>query len=258
MAVSRMPVIFFGHGSPTNALEDNRYTRSWQKLGASVPRPRAILAISAHWCTHGSCVTSMATPRTIHDFGGFVALSKLQYPAPGYPELANEMAQVLAPIPLARDHAWGLDHGTWSVLIHVFAQADVPVVQLSLDVDMTPEQRVDVGCRLQSLRESGVLIMASGNIVHNLGVMQWDEQALPYPWAQKVHDELCSAVRKRDIKALTEFEYRHPMAGFCHPSPEHFWPLLYALGASHPDDQLTIETPEVMFKSLSMASFIWR
>jgi 4,5-DOPA dioxygenase extradiol len=194
---ARMPAIFFGHGSPMVALETNATSALWAEMAAAMPRPKAILAISAHWETRGTAVTAMAQPRTIHDFGASFprALFDMNYPAPGDPLLARRVAELVSPIPVAMDERWGLDHGVWTVLCKAFPDADVPVVQLSLDVDLEPAQHFEIGRRLAPLRDEGVLIMGSGNIVHNLGVM--DRNAPPGPgfdWARRFMSEMRGAI----------------------------------------------------------------
>ena len=180
-----MPAIFFGHGNPMNALSRNQYTEAWAAIGASLPRPKAILCISAHWYIQDAAVTVSAVPRTIHDFGGFPReLFEVQYPAPGEPELATRVQKLLAPLPVRRDESWGLDHGTWSVLRHVYPKPDVPVVQLSIDENQPASFHYDIGQRLAPLREEGILIIGSGNLVHNLHAYAWGEHtAEPYEWA---------------------------------------------------------------------------
>lgn len=257
--MARMPVIFFGHGSPTNALDDNEFTRCWAELGASVkPAPRAILCISAHWCTRGTAVTAMRRPQTIHDFGGFGReLNSLQYPAPGSPELARRVANLLSPRRVAMDHAWGLDHGTWSVLVHAFPKADVPVIQLSMDVSMSAQDRFAMGQQLAALRDEGILIVGSGNIVHNLAVMDWNPDARPYPWAQDFHDYIGRAITHDEPSKILGADDLGMITGMCHPSPDHFWPLQYILGTRLPEDRASLYTDKVVHSSLSMTSLMF-
>jgi 4,5-DOPA dioxygenase extradiol len=203
---ARMPAVFFGHGSPMNALEQNRYTETWRRIGASLPEPKAILCVSAHWMTRGTAVTAMDKPRTIHDFGGFPQeLFEVQYPAPGSLHLAARVRELLAPVDVQQDQSWGLDHGTWSVLAHVYPDANLPVVQLSLDASQPPRYHYDLGARLAPLRDEGVLIVGSGNVVHNLGRMQWAEDARPYDWATRFNETVRAHIAAREHQALIDY-----------------------------------------------------
>jgi len=242
---TRLPALFIGHGSPMNALETNRHTQAWRQLGhalsgtaAGVPRPKAVLAVSAHWYTRGTAVTVASRPETIHDFHGFPPeLFAVRYPAPGDPALAQRVQALLQPTvvvpdrPDKQDQQWGLDHGTWSVLTHVFPQADVPVVQLSIDATQPAEYHYELGRRLAPLREEGVLILGSGNVVHNLRVIKWGSDAEPYPWATDFNDRLRSALAGGDHQAAIDYQ-RFESAALSVPTPEHYLPLLYVLGAA--------------------------
>ena len=204
-AAARMPAVFFGHGSPMNTLEYNRYTDAWRRLGEILPEPKAILAVSAHWMTRGTAVTAMDRPRTIHDFGGFPQeLFEFQYPAPGSPHLAARVRELIAPINVQQDQSWGLDHGTWSVLAHVFPKANVPVVQLSLDAGQPPRYHYELGARLAPLRDEGVLIIGSGNVVHNLVRIQWAVDAKPYDWAARFNETVRTHLAAREHRALID------------------------------------------------------
>lgn len=254
----RMPVAFFGHGSPTNVLEDNAATRTWAEMAAEIGTPRAILCISAHWCTRGAFVTAMATPPVIHDFGRSLpaALFDQDYPAPGDPELARRVQELLAPVPVGLDQNWGLDHGTWSVLKKAYPRADVPVVQLSLDMTKPEAWHYELATRLRPLRDEGYLIMGSGNIVHNLGVLQWSDTAQPYPWAVRFNDYAKDQIARRTFDGLFDIQRRGPDAQMAVPSMDHYLPLLYTLGASDEQDDIRFLSDEIVFSSLGMTSLL--
>lgn len=251
-----MPVLFVGHGSPMNAIADNAYTRTLNKLGAKLPRPKAVLCISAHWMSEGTWITEMRHPRTIHDFYGFPqALFDVQYPAPGSPEIAEEIQQVIASPRIHGDiEMWGLDHGTWSVLRHLYPAADVPVMQLSLYMAKPNEYHFELGQKLSALREKGILILGSGNIVHNLRRLRWEENAAPFDWAVECDEWMKEKIQARDFKALIH-DFQNSEAGkLSVPTLDHYLPLLYVLGASRPDDKLTFEYEEIQNGSISMRS----
>lgn len=248
-----MPAVFFGHGSPMNALARNRYTDAWRYVGESVPKPRTILAVSAHWTTRGTAVTAMARPRTIHDFGGFPkALFELEYPAPGDPQLAARVRELLAPTEVRLDQSWGLDHGTWSVLVHAFPNADVPVVQLSLDATQPPSFHYDLAARLAPLRDEGVLIVGSGNVVHNLGLMQWTDGAPPYNWAVRFNETVRDHLLGRRHKALTDMQALGGDARLSIPTPEHYLPLLYCIAQQGPGDTLSFPVDGIEYGAIGM------
>jgi 4,5-DOPA dioxygenase extradiol len=253
---ARLPAIFFGHGSPMNALEDNVYTRTWQKLAASMPKPKAILAVSAHWYTHGTAVTAMTAPRTIHDFGGFPqALFDIRYPAPGAPALAGRVRDLLAPVDVRLDHEWGLDHGTWSVLLKMYPDADIPVVQLSIDAEREPAFHLELGRRLSSLRNEGILIIASGDVVHNLRTMRWGSPAA-YDWAQRFNDEVRDCLLRGDVEHLGNYARWGPHAQMSVPTPEHFLPLLYIAGTHDDNDAISIAVDGIELGSVSMMTVV--
>jgi 4,5-DOPA dioxygenase extradiol len=256
---TRMPVVFFGHGSPMNALADTEVTHVWARIGETMPRPKAILCISAHWETRGVAVTAMEKPRTIHDFGRFPqALFDVQYPAPGDPALAARVAELLAPTPVAMDQDWGLDHGTWSVLCKAWPNADVPVVQLSLDVGFSAAQCVEIGRKLAPLRDEGVLIAGSGNIVHNLAVMDWNAPAgAGYDWADRFSREMHEAIATGALEPVVHFEQFGEPARLSVNSAEHFKPLLYVLGAKADDDSVRFENDHIEYGSLSMTTLVF-
>ena len=256
MSNRRMPAAFIGHGSPMNTLERNRYTEAWRAFGASVPRPRAILMVSAHWTINATAVTAMARPKTIHDFFGFPqALFDVQYPAPGSPELAEEVADAVQPEYVGADHdSWGLDHGAWSVLVHAFPDADIPVVQLSLNILKPPDWHVAMGAKLASLRERGVLVMGSGNVVHNLRAIDWQQPDAGFDWAQRFNEHARQLMTERPADAASLAT--HPDFRQAAPTPEHFLPLLYLAGlASAEDAPARVLVDGYAYGSLSMASY---
>jgi 4,5-DOPA dioxygenase extradiol len=250
------PTIFLGHGNPMNAISRNAYTESWANLGRSIPRPVAVLAVSAHWYGPGTAVTANPRPPTIHDFGGFPKeLYQVQYPAPGNPELAQRVAEMLAPIPVRLDQGWGLDHGTWSVLCHVFPEAQVPVIQLSIDANQPPEFHHAAGKRLSALRDQGVLILGSGNIVHNLRAFAWGRAgAEPYAWAARFENTVRERIQAGDDAALITYLTLDPEASLSVPTPDHYLPLLYVLGARRPEDPVDFPVAGVDGGSISMLS----
>lgn len=251
----RTPTIFFGHGNPMNALADNAYTRAWARIGASFPKPQAIVMVSAHWYQPGPAVTAMDRPKTIHDFGGFPPeLYRVSYPAPGDPALANRVTALLGPS-LRLDSRWGLDHGTWSVLRHVYPDADVPIVQLCIDETQPPQFHYDLGRRLAPLRDEGIAIFGSGNIVHNLEAYAWGKHpAEPFDWAERFEERVREAILSGDHAPLIDYESLGDDALLCVPTPEHYLPLLYVLGAQHVDEHATFPVEGMDGGSISMLS----
>jgi 4,5-DOPA dioxygenase extradiol len=249
-----MPAVFIGHGSPMNTLAHNRYTEAWSKLGRDVPRPASILAVSAHWYIRGTAVTVMQTPQTIHDFGGFPqALFDFQYPAPGSPALAQRVRELVS---ARADESWGLDHGTWSVLAHVYPQADIPVVQLSIDATQAPAFHYELGRRLAPLRDEGVLVVGSGNVVHNLGVLNWKDDAPAFDWAARFNDAVRDHVVRRDHEPLVEYDNMGNDARMSIPTPEHYLPLLYVLGLQGEREPVTVAVDGIQNASISMLSVV--
>jgi len=250
----QMPAIFFGHGNPLNALQKNDYTKGWAAIGASVPRPQAILSISAHWYLPGTAVTGMRRPRTIHDFGGFPQeLYQVNYPAPGNTELASRVRQLLAPTKVQLDQEWGLDHGTWSVLIHAFPDADVPVVQLSIDETATPKSHYQIAKRLAPLRKEGVLIIGSGNIVHNLHTYAWGRHLIdPFDWAVKFETLVRQFLRAGNDAPLVDYESLGQVALLSAPTPEHYLPLVYVIAQRQADEAVTFPVEGFDGGSISM------
>jgi len=252
--VEPMPAIFFGHGNPMNALSENPYTQAWRRIGERTPKPRAILAISAHWYVPATAVTIATNPRTIHDFGGFPRrLFEVQYPAPGDPELARRVAELLAPLPVRFDSSWGLDHGTWSVLKHVYPLADVPIVQLSIDESQPPAFHFELGRQLATLRHEGVLVTGSGNLIHNLEAYAWGAHVPdPYDWALRFEARAKRLLVAGDHEQLVDYEQLGRDALLSIPTPDHYLPLLYVLGTRQGDDAVTFPVEGIDGGSISM------
>ena len=255
-----MPVLFVGHGSPMNAVEENEFVAGWRSLRGKLPEPRAILCISAHWETRGTYVTSMYKPRTIHDFGGFPkALYEVDYPAPGSPAVAKEAKSIIKKTEVVLDDKWGLDHGSWSVIKHLYPEADVPVVQLSLDYSRSPGEHFDLAGELLSLRRKGVLIIGSGNIVHNLGMISWErmnEAGFGYDWALEANEKIKDFIYSNDHNSLINYKLQGRAMDLAIPTPEHFLPLLYILALREEDEAMEVFNDKAMAGSLTMTSFI--
>ena len=248
-----MPALFVGHGSPMNALEDNAFTRAWREVAAALPRPRAVLCVSAHWETEGPRVTAQLQPRTIHDFYGFPPeLFQVQYPAPGAPALADRVVALGATHHTAKDTGWGLDHGAWSVLIRMYPEADVPIVQLSLDTALSPAEHFALARALRPLRDEGVLLLGSGNIVHNLRLMRWENTA--FDWAAAFDAKVAERIEQRDDAALIDWRALGPGAALAVPTAEHYLPLLYVLAQRGPGEKAAFFAEGVTLGSISMRS----
>ena len=254
----RMPVLFLGHGSPMNGIEDNEFVRAFKKQGQQLDKPNAIIVVSAHWETNGTFVTAMQNPRTIHDFGGFPKeLYEVQYPAPGHPELAKEISEIVNPTGTVKlDDKWGLDHGAWTVIKHLFPDADVPVIQLSLDYKMTPQQHYESAQQLKKLREKGVLIVGSGNMVHNLRKVDFRKinENYGYDWAIEADSKMKKWILEGNHQNLIDFKKQGEAFNLAIPTPEHYLPLLYTLGLKHKKDNTTIFNDSPLGGSLTMTS----
>ena len=254
---SKMPVLFVGHGSPMNGIEDNVFSQYWKKLASEIEKPKAVLCISAHWLTRGTFITAMDKPQTIHDFGGFPqALFDVQYPAPGDPKLAAETAALFTNNKIELDHEWGLDHGTWTIVRHMYPNADIPVLQLSIDYNQAPQFHYDLAKKLASLRKKGVLIIGSGNMVHNLGMVAWDKINEPYgyDWAIEMNIIFKQKIEENDSAALINYEKLNAAAKLAIPTPDHYYPLLYSLGLREEKDNISFFNDEPMAGSLTMTS----
>lgn len=251
-----MPALFVGHGSPMNAIEDNEFRRGWQKTASELPTPKAILCVSAHWETRGTFITAMPKPRTIHDFYGFPqALFDVQYSAPGSPELATETSGLITKTTVGLDHEWGLDHGCWSVVRVMYPNANIPVLQLSLDATQPPEFHYELAKQLMPLRKKGILIIGSGNIVHNLRMMQWGNKS-GFSWAEEFNEKIKKAIANGDHKQVVNYHNISKDAKLAVPTNEHFLPLLYTLGLQTPKDTPHLFNDQTMLGSISMTSVI--
>jgi len=251
-----MPAFFIGHGSPMNGIEDNEFSDKWANIGAALPIPKAVIVVSAHWFTPGTAVTTMSFPETIHDFGGFPkALFDAQYPAPGSPELAVEMAELIKSTEVTLDHDWGLDHGAWTILKHMFPAADIPVLQLSIDYNKSPKAHYALAGELYQLRRKGVLIMGSGNMVHNLRMVNWDMmQGGGYDWAMDINDRFKSMIMNGDHQPLMNYQNLGSAALLAIPTPEHYLPLLYTLGLQNGKEEVSLFNDKAIGGSLTMTS----
>lgn len=255
-----MPTLFIGHGSPMNAIEDSIFSRNWSNLGQTIPTPKAILVISAHWLTKGSYITAMDFPETIHDFRGFPqALFDVEYPAPGSPSLALETQALVQPFDLHLDHDWGLDHGTWSITRHLFPKADIPVLQLSIDYYKPLEYHYQLALQLRELRKKGVLIIGSGNLVHNLRLLSWEDMGQNYgfDWAIEIDAIFQKNIASYNYKDLIAYEKLHPQIQLAIPTSEHYIPMLYTLGLREAKDELLFFNDAYVGGSLSMTSFMY-
>jgi 4,5-DOPA dioxygenase extradiol len=254
----KMPVLFIGHGSPMNGIEDNEFSQQWEKLAKEIPQPTAVLVISAHWLTRGTHVTAMSNPKTIHDFGGFPQeLFQVQYPAPGSPMIAKETAALIKQTNVGLDHDWGLDHGCWTVVKHMYPQANIPVLQLSIDYNQPASYHYSLGKELQALRKKGVLIMGSGNMVHNLRMVAWDKFDVPnfgFDWAQEMNETFKKLISSKDHKPLMDYQSLGNAAMLAIPSPDHYYPLIYSLALQDEKDEVEFFNDRLVAGSLTMTS----
>jgi 4,5-DOPA dioxygenase extradiol len=253
-----MPVLFIGHGSPMNGIEDNEFSQGWRTMAKSIPTPKAIVVVSAHWLTRGTFVTAMDTPRTIHDFGGFPKeLHEVQYPAPGQPTLALETSQLVTSTKVGLDHEWGLDHGAWTVVRQMYPEAQIPVLQFSIDYHKPAQYHYDLAKELSELRKKGVLLIGSGNMIHNLGMVAWDKLKEPdygYDWAIELNNVFKQKITEKDHKSLIEYEKLGTTSRLAIPTPDHYYPLLYSLGLQSATDEVSFFNDRLVGGSLNMTS----
>lgn len=253
----KMPVLFLGHGSPMNAIEENEFVAEFRNIAKEIPRPNAILCVSAHWETKGTFVTAMQNPPTIHDFGGFPKeLFAVQYPAPGSPDLAKETQSLITNTEVGLDHQWGLDHGAWSVIKHLYPNGDIPVIQMSIDYSQSPQYHYELAKQIKSLREKGVLIIGSGNMVHNLRMVAWNQmnENFGFDWALEANDKMKNYIMNGDHNQLINFRSQGKAFDLAIPTPEHYLPLLYSLAVKDEKDQVSLFNDKAVAGSLSMTS----
>lgn len=257
-STAKMPVLFLGHGSPMNAIEENEFVAGFRRIAKEIPKPNAILCVSAHWETRGTFVTAMEKPPTIHDFGGFPqALFDVQYPAPGSPELAKETKALIKKTEVGLDDKWGLDHGAWSVIKHLYPNADVPVIQMSLDYYQAPQYHYELAQELKSLREKGVLVIGSGNMVHNLRMIAWDKlnaDAFAFDWAMEASEKMKKYILDGDHRQLINFRSQGKSFDLAIPTPEHYLPLLYSLALKEENEDVSLFNDKAVAGSLTMTS----
>ncbi len=256
----KMPVLFLGHGSPMNAIEENQFVQGFRDVAKKIPKPNAILCVSAHWFTEGTFVTAMDMPKTIHDFYGFPKeLFDVEYPAPGYPELARETAELLAPVLVEEDHNWGLDHGAWSVIRHMYPEANIPVIQMSIDYRKPPQYHFELAEKLSKLREKGILIIGSGNIVHNLRMIDWkniNTVGAGWDWAIEAREKTNNWLLDGNFQNLIDYQKQGTSLQYAVPSPDHYLPLIYTLGLKEKSENISLFNDELIGGSLSMTSVL--
>lgn len=255
------PVLFIGHGSPMNGIEDNEFSRTWTKFGKEILKPKAVLVISAHWLTNGTHITAMNNPKTIHDFGGFPqALFDVEYPAKGHPELAKFTSDLITSTNVGLDHDWGLDHGTWTVVRHMYPDADIPVLQLSIDYNKPAEYHYNLAKQLAALRKKGVLIIGSGNMIHNLRMVAWDkmqEENYGFDWAIEINEVFKEKIGNNDFKSLIDYEKLNKAAKLAIPTPDHYFPLIYSMALKDNKDDVSFFNDKLVGGSLNMTSVKW-
>ncbi|RBP66734.1 4,5-DOPA dioxygenase extradiol [Alkalibaculum bacchi] len=255
--MSKMPVVFIGHGSPMNAIEKNDYTKSWREIGQRIPKPKAIISFSAHWFTQGTKIMNEEKPRTIYDMYGFPdELYEIIYHSPGSPSLAQVTKNLISK-ETEYDNSWGIDHGTWSVLVHMYPKMDIPLFQISIDANASPEEHYEIGKALRSLRNEGVLLFGSGNIVHNLRLVDWNMGNEGFDWAYNFDDFIKENILERNHENILHFENKGNLAKLAVPTPDHFYPLLYILGASSEEDKVTIFNKSGELGSLTMTGYLF-
>ena len=258
MGTGKMPVLFVGHGSPMYAIEENEFVQAWRNLGETLPKPKAIICISAHWETNGTQVITLPFPRTIHDFGGFPReLYEIQYTAPGSPELAKETIKLVSSTTISPNEKWGLDHGAWSVIRHMYPKADIPVIQLSLDYHKTPKEHYELAKELASFRQKGILIVGSGNIVHNLRHVAWnkqDDEKYGYEWAIEANEIVKKLILDNKYRELINYQQLGKEVQMAVPTPDHYLPLLYALALKNEDEEVSFFNDKAVLGSLTMTS----
>lgn len=250
-----IPTLFVGHGSPMNAIEDNEFSVRWRQMGKEITKPKAVVCVSAHWLTRGSQVTAMNNPKTIHDFGGFPkALFDAQYPAPGSPKLATEIVDLVKTTNVHLDHEWGLDHGTWSIVKQMYPDADIPVLQFSIDYTKPAQYHFELAKQLLALRKKGVLIIGSGNMVHNLGILDWRNPDSGFDWAIEMNEKFKSAIENGDNQALIQYEKFGSAAKLAIPSIDHYFPLLYIMALKEKNDKISFFNDKATMGSITMTS----
>ena len=257
-STDKMPVLFLGHGSPMNAIEENEFVTGFRNIGRQIQKPKAIVCVSAHWETKGTYVTAMEKPKTIHDFGGFPqALFDVQYPAPGSPALAGEVKDMVHKTPVGLDMKWGLDHGAWTVIKHLYPNADVPVIQMSLDYSQGPQYHYDLARELAALRQKGILFIGSGNMVHNLGMVAWDrlnDDTYGYDWALEAREKMNTYILTGDHASLIQYPSQGKAFQLSIPTPEHYLPLMYVLGLAGKEEEISLFNDKAIAGSLTMTS----